>query len=103
MNKTYLGKDKPTNVLSFSLREGEYGTLHSHILGDVVISLDTAHRDAVKGGLSLEQEIHYLLIHGILHLLGFNHENTSRQETLRMKQKEKELFYHLYGKNEMLS
>ncbi|HRS97427.1 MAG TPA: rRNA maturation RNase YbeY [Smithella sp.] len=96
LNKRYLGKDKPTNVLSFSLQEGDCGDINPDLLGDVVISVDTAQRDAAKARWTTEQEIVYLLIHGILHLLGYNHENTSRRESLRMHQKEKELFLKIY-------
>jgi len=92
INKQYLFKDRPTNVISFSLREGEFGDINSEILGDIVISVDTAYRDAEKGNLSFDEEILFLIIHGLLHLLGYNHENTSKANTLSMKQKEKELF-----------
>jgi len=92
INKQYLSKDRPTNVISFSLQEGEYGDINPEILGDVVISVDTAQDDAEKGNLSFDEEILFLIIHGLLHLLGYNHENTSKANALRMKQKEKELF-----------
>ncbi|MGB5217298.1 MAG: rRNA maturation RNase YbeY [Smithella sp.] len=95
LNKTYLGRDKTTNVISFSLQEGEYGNINPQLLGDVVISVDTAQKDALKGNLTLEQEIDFLLIHGILHLLGYNHENTSKAEARNMQQKEKEIFSKL--------
>jgi probable rRNA maturation factor len=62
------------------------------MLGDVVISVDTAIRDADKGNLSFDEEIFFLIIHGLLHLLGYNHVNTSKANTLKMKQKERELF-----------
>lgn len=96
LNKHYLGRDKTTNVISFSIREGEYGNINPQLLGDVIISVDTAMKDAAKGKLSIDQEIDFLMIHGILHLLGFNHENTSQAETNRMQQKEKDLFNKLY-------
>ena len=92
INKQYLSKDRPTNVISFSLQEGEFGDINPELLGDVVISVDTASRDADKGNLSFDEEIIYLIIHGLLHLLGYNHENTSKENALKMKQKEKELF-----------
>jgi probable rRNA maturation factor len=91
LNKQYLGKDKPTNVLSFSLQEGEYSYVNPHILGDIVISVDTALRDATAEDLPLEQEIDFLIIHGLLHLLGYNHENTTTEETKKMRAKEREL------------
>jgi len=74
------------------MKEGDCGDINPDVLGDVVISVDTAERDAAKARWSAGEEIVYLLIHGILHLLGYNHENTSRKESLRMQQKEKELF-----------
>ena len=92
INKQYLGRNKTTNVISFSLREGEYGDINRQVMGDIVISVETAQKDARKGNFTLEQEINFLLIHGILHLLGYNHENTSRQEATKMKLKERELF-----------
>lgn len=92
INQQYLGKNKPTNVLSFSLQEGEFSWINHDILGDIVISVDTASRDAQKGGLTFDEEITYLLIHGFLHLTGYNHENTSRTNSQKMKKKEKELF-----------
>ena len=102
LNKQYLGKNKATNVLSFSLQEGEYGNINPQILGDIIISVETAQKDAVKGKLTIEQEIDFLLIHGILHLLGYNHENTIREETNKMRQKEKELFNKINCGNKIL-
>ena len=92
INQQYLSKDRPTNVISFSLQEGEFGDINPKILGDIVISVDTARQDAEKGPFSFDEEILFLIIHGLLHLLGYNHENTSKGNTLRMAQKEKELF-----------
>ena len=92
LNLRYLQRDNPTNVLSFSLQEGEYGNINPHILGDIVISTETAQRDAIKGELSLSEEIDFLIIHGLLHLLGFNHENTTKAQTTKMQIKERELF-----------
>ena len=92
LNNHYLQRDHSTNVLSFSLQEGEYGNVNPHILGDIVISTETAQRDAAKGDLSLSEEIDFLIIHGLLHLLGFNHENTTKAQTTKMQMKERELF-----------
>jgi len=102
LNKQYLGKDNATNVLSFSLLEGEYGNINPQILGDVIISVETAQRDALYGKLTLDQEINFLIIHGILHLLGYNHENTTEKEKKIMQQKEKELFIAIHGCNTRL-
>jgi probable rRNA maturation factor len=95
INRQYLSKDRPTNVISFSLQEGEFGDINPDILGDVIISVETALRDAKSGNLTFDDEIRFLLIHGILHLMGYNHENTTRQMTKKMRQKEKELFERL--------
>lgn len=97
LNKQYLGKNKPTNVISFPLQEGEYCAINPNIMGDIVISTETAQRDALRGNLTLHQEIDYLIIHGILHLLGYNHENTTRKNINIMRQKEIYLFKVLYG------
>jgi probable rRNA maturation factor len=101
LNNKYLRKNKPTNVLSFSLREGEYGDVNPQMMGDVVISVDTAQKDARRGNLTLEREIDFLLIHGILHLAGFNHENTSKEEANEMWEKERELFNKINRRNKV--
>ena len=73
LNKQYLKRDRPTNVLSFPMAQGEFSEINPQVLGDVVISVETALREAHESGLNLEQEISFLLIHGILHLLGYDH------------------------------
>lgn len=102
LNKQYLGRDKATNVISFSLQEGEYSDINPQIMGDIIISVETAQRDAIKGNLTVTQELEFLIIHGILHLLGYNHENTTKKETNKMRQKEKELFNAINGCNTRL-
>ena len=92
INKQYLARDRTTNVISFPLQEGEFSDINPEILGDIVISVDTAGRDAAKGNLRFDEEILFLLIHGLLHLRGYNHENTSIADARKMKKKEKELF-----------
>jgi probable rRNA maturation factor len=99
LNRQYLGKNKATNVLSFPLLEGKYFNINPRMMGDIVISVDTAEKDARKGNLSLQQEIDFLLIHGILHLLGYNHENTSPEKANDMSIKEKELFNKIHFRN----
>jgi len=99
LNKNYLRRDNSTNVLSFSLQEGKFGNINPNILGDIVISAETAQRDAAVGDLSLSEEIYFLIIHGLLHLLGFNHENTTKAQTTNMRIKEKELFRILNSGN----
>ena len=95
LNRDYRGKDRPTDVLSFSLREGEFGDV-SRSMGDVVISLETAARQAGQNGFSVEEEVDRLLVHGILHLAGFDHE-TSAREARRMKRKERAMLGLLRG------
>jgi probable rRNA maturation factor len=100
LNNKYLQRDNSTNVLSFSLHEGECSNINPNILGDIVISVETAQRDAAIGDLSLYEEIDFLIIHGVLHLLGFNHENTTKKQATKMQMKERELFGILnYGKS----
>ena len=87
LNSQYRDKDRPTDVLSFSLLEGEdEGPLFS--LGDVIISLDTCLRQATDYDTTADQECARLLIHGILHLFGYDHENVPEEEVLRMQAKE---------------
>jgi probable rRNA maturation factor len=90
LNKTYRKKNRPTDVLAFSQKEGNSIEINTRILGDVVISIDTARRQADELRHSVEKEIYILLIHGILHLLGFDHAK-SKQDVLKMQSKEKEL------------
>lgn len=90
INKEYRGKNGPTNVIAFAMREGEFGDISPHILGDVLISLDTAHRESVSARKPMETRVTELLIHGILHLVGYDHE-TSPQEEIRMDRKAREL------------
>lgn len=91
INREYLGKDRPTNVISFSLQEGEYGNLNPGVLGDVVISADTAAREAEDGGITFHERFCSLLLHGILHLLGYDHERSGEKEAARMEAKEAEM------------
>jgi probable rRNA maturation factor len=77
LNKLYRNKDKPTDVLSFPIGEKVNGWL---ILGDIVISVDTAKRQAQELGHSLEEELKRLLVHGLVHLLGYDHELGGEEE-----------------------
>lgn len=77
LNKTYRGKDKATDVLSFPLDENFEGY---RLLGDIVISQDTAERQAWELGHSLKEEVKRLLIHGLVHLLGYDHEKGGEEE-----------------------
>ena len=94
LNHRFLGRDKPTNVLAFSMREGEYSSLHPHLLGDLVISIETAKRQSRQSGLNEMEMITLLVIHGILHLLGYEHEGR-KKEAREMAIKQKELYRHV--------
>ncbi|MGB9619798.1 MAG: rRNA maturation RNase YbeY, partial [Armatimonadota bacterium] len=89
LNKQYRGVDAPTDVLAFSQLEGEdFGREGGNVLGDVVISVETAHRQAQDHGHSLEDEIDLLLVHGLLHLLGYDHEKPEDERRMFLRQDE---------------
>ena len=92
LNREYLGRDKPTNVISFAMQEGPFAALNPQLLGDVVISADTCAREAEEGGMSFTARLHFLLLHGILHLTGYDHERSGEREAQRMDDRERELF-----------
>ena len=73
LNQQYRGKDGPTNVLAFAMSEGEHGEMNQHMLGDVVVSLPFARAEAEQNGLDPDQHFIRLIIHGILHLVGYDH------------------------------
>jgi probable rRNA maturation factor len=95
INRTYLKRDRSTNVISFAMTEGEFGAVNPRLLGDIVLSVETAARDAATGCLDLMDEVEFLLIHGLLHLLGYEHENAAAAESRKMKTRERELFFML--------
>ena len=100
LNATYRHKDRPTDVLSFAGEEEIPSQLPQlprgadiasrRVLGDVVISLDTAARQAAERGIDIADEVRTLLVHGILHLLGYDHER-SPAEARRMFGKQRQL------------
>lgn len=74
LNAGYRGVDRPTDVLAFAMREGPFASLNPQLLGDLVISAETAVRQAAARRRPLVEELTRLLIHGTLHLLGYDHE-----------------------------
>lgn len=97
LNRDYRKIDKPTDVLAFAMREGEDNSVNPNLLGDLVISLETAARQAATAneGLSvtsssIETEVAMLTIHGALHLLGYDHQ--TQDETTTMFEKQKAIF-----------
>lgn len=73
LNKEYRQKDKPTDVLSFPMNDDV-------MLGDIVISLDTAKKQAAEREINIDREVAFLFIHGLLHLLGYDHETCIEDE-----------------------
>jgi probable rRNA maturation factor len=90
LNKNYRGKDQSTDVLSFALNEGEEPEIvdgpSQVLLGDIIISLETAARQAEEYNHSLEREIAYLTVHGMLHLLGYDHMTEEDKAEMRVEE-----------------
>lgn len=104
LNRIYRGKDQPTDVLAFSLANSKQVKVKKKgdrppplFLGDVVISVPTARRQARERRHSLRREIAWLMIHGILHLLGYDHEKAA--DARRMRRKERVLLRQLTDNN----
>jgi len=88
LNKLYRYVDRPTDVLAFAMREGVDGELNQEILGDVVISLPRVEQQAKTYGHSFDVEMSLLVSHGILHLLGYDHEQDNDALVMQRKQTE---------------
>ncbi|HEX9871424.1 MAG TPA: rRNA maturation RNase YbeY [Candidatus Tectomicrobia bacterium] len=91
LNAHYRGIDRSTDVLAFAMREGPFAELNPQVLGDVVLSAETALRQARAHRHPLAEELTRLLIHGTLHLLGYDHE-VSPADARLMRAKERELW-----------
>jgi probable rRNA maturation factor len=83
LNKVYRHKDRPTDVLAFAMREGAHGELAGDVLGDVIVSIPTARRQASERGAALVDEVTMLLAHGLLHLLGWDHDTAAKDRRMR--------------------
>ena len=83
LNKIYRGKDRPTDVLAFAMHEGEFGALAGHVLGDVIVSVPTARKQARAQGAPVLEEVTMLLAHGLLHLLGWDHETAAKDRRMK--------------------
>jgi probable rRNA maturation factor len=90
LNQQFRKIAKPTNVLAFPMQEGEFSDISPGLLGDLVISVETAQEEALSAGITLEERISQLLIHGTLHLMGFDHE-AGENEAKKMEEKSLEL------------
>ena len=91
LNQQYRNQQGPTNVLAFPMQEGDFSGINPYLLGDVVISIETAAKEAALMGMSVEERFNFLLIHGVLHLFGYDHEK-SEEAAIQMDQKSEELF-----------
>jgi probable rRNA maturation factor len=94
LNRTYRHKDRPTNVLAFPQYPTYEGEPATPMLGDVIVALPTAAREAYDLQQALEERVVYLLLHGILHLLGHDHEGSAAQRR-RMEALERQVLTHL--------
>jgi probable rRNA maturation factor len=83
LNKIYRHKDRPTDVLAFAMQEGELAELAHGVLGDVIVSVPTARRQAEERGARLLDELTMLLAHGLLHLLGWDHRTDAEDRRMR--------------------
>lgn len=108
LNRDYRGIDAPTDVLAFAMRDGEDSNVNPNLLGDLVVSLETASRQVATGDQfsathssletekqkitrdSLETEVALLVVHGVLHLLGYDHQ--TQEEATVMFKKQKAIF-----------
>lgn len=97
LNRTFRGKDRTTDVLAFAQREGLRAGLQPQVLGDVVISLAQAERQAARRGVAAWDELLVLLVHGVLHLLGYDHESDDPARARAMQREQNRLVAWLAG------
>jgi probable rRNA maturation factor len=90
INREFRGHDEPTDVISFSNRENPFPAIDdtSEEIGDVYISLERADRQAAEYRVSLNDEIKRLIVHGFLHLVGYDHERSDEDEELMLRKEE---------------
>jgi probable rRNA maturation factor len=94
LNSKYLNRSGPTNVIAFPMRDNKFKNISPNLLGDVVISSETTFRECEAAGINFEQRFVELLLHGILHLLGYDHEQ-SEEEAALMEAKSREVLKHI--------
>ncbi|RYL91580.1 rRNA maturation RNase YbeY [Sporolactobacillus sp. THM7-4] len=89
INREYRGIDRPTDVISFALEEVQEGEVpiipdeeEPRVLGDIIVSIDKAHEQAESYGHSFERELGFLIVHGLLHLLGYDHTTDEEKEEM---------------------
>jgi probable rRNA maturation factor len=96
LNRDFRNKDRPTDVLSFSLLEGEESLPGEISLGDIAISLEVCEEQAVRESVSCDEELFRLLVHGCLHLFGYDHENVTPEAAQEMFDLQDSLINSLY-------
>ena len=82
INKEYRGKDVPTDVISFASLEGDNVSADENYIGDIFINMNAMQRQALAYGHSLKREFSFLFAHGLLHCLGFDHQNEQEERTM---------------------
>jgi probable rRNA maturation factor len=87
LNGRFRGRPRATDVLAFSLQEGEHSERSGALLGDVVIGVETAWRQARRRGVDLDDEVARLLVHGVLHLVGHDHERPAERRAMRAEER----------------
>jgi probable rRNA maturation factor len=89
LNREFAGENHATDVLSFSLREGEAFVAPDETdrLGEVIVSFETAERQADEAGHHVEDEIAHLLVHGVLHLIGYDHVEPADETKMRTRER----------------
>lgn len=90
LNREYLNRKGPTNVIAFPMQEGDFSNITPYLLGDVVISIDTAKKEGKIAGITTMERFTQLLVHGTLHLIGYDHEK-SEKEAKKMETKTNDL------------
>lgn len=83
LNKVYRGIDRTTDVLAFAMHEGEFVELAGAVLGDVIVSVPQARKQAEERGVGVLDEVTMLLAHGLLHLLGWDHDTPAKDRRMR--------------------
>ena len=100
LNREFLQREGPTNVIAFPMQEGRFAGLTPNLMGDVVISVDTAAREADRAGIAFERRLIELLVHGVLHLCGYDHEHDPAQAR-RMSAKSRALMRKLWANSSL--
>lgn len=83
LNRNYRGADKATDVLAFPMNEGRFAAINPDLLGDIVVCVPAARKQAERRDQSLERELSVLLVHGLLHLLGYDHAHEKQERLMR--------------------